>query len=405
LYGKFDFPLLDKTSVLVEFFLWSTSSEDFVKKLTSNNWTGLWLNEATEVSFEVLSEARTRVGRYPIPELTYYAGTLFDTNKPEPGTWVDNLIKSTQYEFDGRIFPVTSIVQPPAAFKEIDKFGKVTYKLNHNAENLSHLKGGVEYYAGLLAPLQEAGRFKKIDSLYCLLDVDTDDGMPVYPTFNVTRHVAPHLLSPLEGVPLIVGLDTVGIHLAAVFIQYYGGKWCVTDEVVSDEPGLAYFIENALSPLIATKYNRCKVIFSVDPSNARDNLTGVSPSNYLISKGYEVYIPRTNKPALRVDAVATMLNKDRGGLLISPHCKITITAMKGRADDDGYHYPKKKLRGSVSETYAESPAKNLASHPMDALQYGILYISRDAMTDSATFIKYKKNISLHNARCRQPMIA
>ena len=80
LKGLFRYPLPDGTSVQVEFELWSSENREDARKFKSSNWTGYWINEATEVSMDVTLEAMGRVGRFPTKAIGGCRGILMDFN-------------------------------------------------------------------------------------------------------------------------------------------------------------------------------------------------------------------------------------------------------------------------------------------------------------------------------------
>jgi hypothetical protein len=404
LRGTFSFSLGDGSTVCCETQLWALADFGAVGKIKSLNWTGVWINEATEVSEEVFVEVMGRTARFPDPAYSYYHGVLMDSNKPPLGSWVDRLSKTPALEFDGVRREIATFFQPPAVFKSHDEFGKPKYLLNEKAENLSHLQGGSGYYAQQVAAWLSQGRTDVVDALFAMLDVDTRHGRPVFPMFDMKKHAAPSEIRPLRGLPVVVGLDTSGIHLAAVFFQFRDGKWCLIDELYGDDLGFESFIQGAVVPLLRTKYFGCEPLFSVDPADARDSFTGLSPSSYLARCGFRIYVPPTNKPVLRIAAVSSRLEMDRGGLMISPHCEMAVAAMRGAPDKSGYHYKKKRLRGAVDGTYAESPEKNEASHIADAIQYAVLYIVHGA-GHSSDRRGLERKLARHNERCRRPILS
>jgi hypothetical protein len=236
---------------------------------------------------------------------------------------------------------------------------------------------------------KDAGKLDEIDSLFCLLPVKSKVGRPVWPGFSRDRHVAKRLLKPVAMRSVIVGFDTSGLHPAAVICQQLEGRWCVLDELYGSELGLELFMTGALIPFFTQYYKGCDVVVSCDPANARDSWTGVAPTVRLAEAGLRVALPVTNKVQTRIDAVAALLNKDYGGLMISPNCVNLIEAMEG-----GYHYVRHKLRGSVDYVYAAEPAKNDFSHIADALQYMALHVIRAEAADGLG--KYAAAVSKRN---------
>jgi hypothetical protein len=369
-HGAFRFALGDGTQVLMETDLWSSLTGDDAKKFRSFNWTGCWINEATEVSSDVMFAASDRVGRYPAGRCTW-SGILMDFNRPPKGHWLLSYFGKPSIGIGRDVFRLDSFTQPPAAFRREADDGRIYYEVNPEAENLENLDGGTDYYAKQIALREVEGKTAEIESLYCLLDVDTRDGKPVFPTFRREAHVSRGRLEPMYHRPVTVGFDSSGIHPAAVVLQLQDFHWCVIDELAGIEMGLEVFME-ALKDLLRERYRFCEsVTVSCDPANARDSYTGLSPAKHLRDQGFEVYLPGTNNPDTRIAAVATLLNKNHGGLLVSPHCERTIAALAG-----DYRYRRHRMLGSVQAVYSPRPEKNEASHIADALQYAALCLGR-----------------------------
>jgi hypothetical protein len=411
LHGVFSFALPDKTRVQIEFELWSSETAEDAEKFRSSNWTGVWLNEATEISFDVLMGASTRIDRFPQSHLggCRWGGIIMDFNRPEKGHWIETLFNKPEIALesdskDPSVFPIFSITQPPAAFKlEID--GVTSYTVNTLAENLDNLRGGTAYYARQIAMYQQAGNTDAIDALYCLLEVTSKQGKPVWPMFDVKKHVAPKKIDPIEGAPLLIGYDSSGIHQAAVFLQHQNGKWCVTDELYGDREGFSTFVASGIIPLVAGRYPRSEVTVSYDPADASDSFTGLTPSVHLRNAGFLTAPRVTNRITTRIAAVATMLNIEIGGLLVSPHCKMVIEAMEGGDGVNGYHFVKKRLRGSIDVIYSEEPEKNDASHIADALQYAALHVNKIKENRGPEVSTMKKLVSKWNSVKRRLMPA
>jgi hypothetical protein len=373
LSGIFRFSLPDGTEVQLELTLISAAIEQAEEKLRSINWTGCWINEATEVAPEIITYIAGRVGRYPGSQLggCSYAGLLMDFNQPAQGSFLKKLMESSSLEVDGRILTVETFRQPPAAFRVEDENGRVTYEVNPEAENLENLHGGVSYYQNQIAMHLMNERPDLVESLFCMLDVMVKAGKAVFPKFSRELHMAKVVVDPQPRTKTIVGYDTSGIHPAVVIIQQHQGKWLVLDELIGVDLGLEAFVEEALVPLLRGRYPNCDFIVSADPANAKDSYTGLSPAVHLKKFGFQVHLPKTNDPKTRIRAVEILLNKQGGGLMISPNCQNLIRALGG-----AYHYRKLRLSGSVDNIYGTRPDKNDASHIADALQYAALYINR-----------------------------
>lgn len=377
------------TLVQVEFILVALQTADDAEKIKSANWSFAIINEATSVDYEVLTAVMGRVGRYPSQDMggCSYAGLLIDTNQPPQGHYLLHMKEHPEANWD--IFE-----QPPAALKHEDDLGNIVYEVNEKAENLRNLgakarpddfndwpveqqeaflrEKGMDYYRNQIAAWQLEGRTDKIDSLFCMMDVPMKDGKPVWPGFKYDIHVAKKDVEPVPFADTIIGYDTSGIHPGAVFIQNNQGRWAIIDELYGDGMGLETFVEQALIPLTLHRYSTCRIVVACDPANAKDAYTGVAPSVHLENKGFEVYMPKTNDPKTRIRVVDQLLNRNTGGLIVSPHCLMTIKAFQG-----GYRYKRLRVAGSVAAVYDARPEKNDSSHIADALQYAAMYIARE----------------------------
>jgi hypothetical protein len=143
------------------------------------------------------------------------------------------------------------------------------------------------------------------------------------------------------------------------------------------------------------------VVVSCDPANARDSFTGLAPTVFLKKAGFNVSMPQTNALATRLTSVATMLNVDLGGLLISPHCKRLIEAMDGGDSERGYHYKRHRISGTIDVVYSSVPEKNSASHIADALQYATLYINFDKQREDPHMRNFVYNVQKRNKMRRK----
>lgn len=405
----------DGTWVQADFVLQALQSAQDTDKIRSANWSFAIINEATSVDYEVVAAVLGRIGRFPSQDMggCSYAGLLIDSNQPPPGHFLLDMMAHPEPNW-------LVLKQPPAAFKQVSSEGDVHYELNTGAENLRNLgakrkpddfdtwskdkqeeflrQKGLDYYGNQIKAWELEGRQDKIDSLFCMLDVPMRDGKPVFPLFNMDLHVARAELAPVPYHTTIIGYDTSGVHPACVFMQEQNGKWMVTDEIYGDGLGMEAFLEQALLPLIASRYANCDIVVSCDPANARDSYTGLSPAEHLRARGLNVVMPATNSPKTRVNAVDNLLNKNVGGLLISPQCAVLIRAMQG-----GYRYRRLRVTGTYENIYDAKPEKNSYSHIADALQYACLYIVREHVENDADGAEIKKTLGQRRAVLRRVM--
>lgn len=391
--GLYRIPLPDGTIAQLEWVLLALESPEDIKKLRSTNWSYAWVNEATYIDYDIFVELQGRVGRYPSESYgeCSYAGIIMDFNQPPKGHYLLHMMENPA--------PGVAVFrQPPAAFKDIDELGNISYRLNPEAENLNNLKGGLDYYAKQIDLWKAKGRTDQIDSLFCMLDIPMKDGKPVYPAFLYDTHVAKSEIQPQPYVPVIIGYDTSGIHPGAVLVQEYQGKWAIVDELYGDDVGMETFVEQLLVPLLRNKYANCDSIISCDPANAKGSYTGLTPTAHLIEYGFTTHLPRTNEPKTRIRAVEQLLNRNIGGILVSPHCEMSIRAFQG-----GYRYRRLRVAGAIEVAYEAKPEKNRFSHIMDALQYAALYIVQGDLARSAD-LSYIKNQQGRKQRLRRKIM-
>lgn len=366
----------EEIKVVMELLLMAVDgSEESLEKLRSLDLTGAWCNEATEVPYSVVTTLNERVGRYPSGEM----GTakepiiLCDYNMPPFGHWLHGL--------KNKPAPIMEFFeQPPAAFKVgTDDEGYPIYVDNPNAENLGILNaGGKSYYRDQIQILSSRGEYSKIDQMLCLIPGADESGKPV---FAKNYHRESHLIpprKPQDGVEVVMGIDTSGIHPAAVIGQYYGEDFIVLGNLYGSEEGFEVFRDTLLMPYLRTHFPNSSYIASCDPANAKDSWTGVTPIERLQQVGITAFAASTNQITARIEAAKSMLNRRVGGVLITESCVELDEALGG-----GYKYRKISTQSGV-ELYSTEPVKDDHSHFADAFQYLCLYLFGDNKSDEST---------------------
>jgi len=346
-------------------FLALDRDED-VRKLLSFEFTAIWLNEARELSREIVTAAISRVKRYPrmIEGGPTRSCVIMDTNAPHEEHWW--AIMSGQAEApdwmteDDRLTLIkpdnwTFMTQPPAV---MDKFGPsgelVGYELNPDRENAKFTDQ--TYYTDLLH-----GQTR--DWIRNMLQNNIGRifaGRPVYRGFSEKMHVADEQFGATEGLPIHIGVD-FGLTPAASFGQDVRGQVRVFDELVTRDTNAKQFA-TLLSNHIKEHYYGYNIVLTGDP-RGEDRATTDSVTPYQIFKaaGLDVQPAWSNDPIIRVGAVETQLNTlidGRPAYFLSPNCTYLVNAKIG-----GYSYLKDR---------EEIDKKSIYSHVSDAEQYMFL---------------------------------
>jgi len=324
-----------------------------VKKLLSLELTGAWINEAREMPLSIVEALGDRVERYPAARDggCAWAGVIMDTNPPDSDHWWYRLAEETRPE--GWAF----FRQPGGLIEQGGLFAP-----NPAAENLEHLPPN--FYQR-----RKNGKTPAhVRVYYCAQYGFVQDGLPVYPEFQDSLHVAAAELAPVDGLPLFVGLD-FGLTPAAVIGQRLAtGRWLFLDELVSQDMGMVRFA-GLLGELLRNNYGDCKAEIWGDPAGmARAQTDERTPFDILRAHGLPARPAPSNDPLLRREAVAAALARDVDGLpglTLSPRC---VTLRKGMAG--AWHYRRLQVAGEAR--FIDTPDKNRFSHVCEAAQYLLL---------------------------------
>jgi hypothetical protein len=331
---------------------------DQVSNLLSLEVTGAWFNEAREIPRTIIEAMDSRIGRYPSKRdggPTWH-GMIMDTNPPDEDSYLYKMFEKVRPD-NWQIFK-----QPSG--------------LSVYAENTKNIPVK-NYYQNLAKGKDEMYIRIYIHGQYGYLI----SGKPVFSSFRDNIHVSPHLLEPIRGLDVLVGID-FGLTPAVTIGQITPlGQLQIQHELVSDGMGLRQFCENQLLPLLRLKYFGMKVMGFGDPSGTSRAPTDESTC-FEVLQGPEVglreIVPApTNAIMPRIGAVESFLNKMNAGepgFILSPNCHFLRKAMNG-----GYHYDKEPK--SLGDEYKPMPAKNFSSHVSESLQYLCQYISERESND------------------------
>lgn len=363
--GKMVRKLPDGTIVEMEVIFMAVDSEEDVGKLLSTEYTGAYINEASEISRSVITTLPQRVGRYPatiedehgniVFKGATWSGIVADTNPPSTRHW--------WYEYAENSTPdgFEFFVQPPAMLYD-DKTD--TYVDNPEAENIRFLPGGYEYYHKIVAAAN--GDHNTIRRMVCNEYGVPLNGKPVFPNFKTKIHVATKKLLPDKQRPLVIALDW-GLTPACVFMQQGDlGGVRLLEEITPTDVSLEEFLDNYVLVALNDRYANMSWYVVGDPSgrgrSANDKRT---PFDVLKERNLYGVPAITNSFIPRKEAVDYFLNRTNG-FLMSPEIVMAREGFMGQ-------YAYARLVGSKFD-YKPLPEKNEHSHVMDSIQYGCLFI-------------------------------
>ena len=346
---------------------------DDVKKLLSLELTFCWINEAREVPKPIVDACTMRVGRYPSMREggpTWF-GVIADTNSPEEDHWwpimsgeapLPDYIPPDQAMMLVKPESWTFFTQPAGMLEEKDDQGNTTgYIPNKKAENYKNLPDS--YYPRIIE-----GKTRSWIDVYVMNRLGVlHEGKPVYPSFS-SVHLGKEPLPTNRDLDILVGID-FGLTPAAVFAQRMPrGRWLILDELVCTDMGASRFAE-ALNYKLATEFpdhSLERIKLWGDPSgDFRAQTDERTPFMIMRAAGINVVPAPTNDPVVRIEAVATCLERMTDGypsVMIDPKCRVLIAGF-----ETGYHY--KRLNVPGADRYDDRPDKNRFSHVHDACQY------------------------------------
>lgn len=335
---------------------------------------GVLIDEADLQPADLLSYLSGRVGRFSDldPSLVVDPQIILSLNAP----YIDNYVYRLAIEKElGELLDpdlIAALKGRPLIETFIQPGGR-----EPGAENLHNLPNGRGYY--LIQAALNKHRRGYVDRMIDNKFVPMQHGQPVYADFSYTEHVSTEPLVWNRRQKLIVGLDQ-GLFAAGVFCQRTPlGELRTLDEVViqsEDGTGLQKVGPTAFGKMVRAK------LADRFPDITKDDLRIVAdPAAFAAADradnehdwvlacqaaiGFKIHRAKTNKEALRVEAVRKA-QADREGYLVDARCRHLIKGHLG-----GYRYAKASMADGETRGHL-AIADTIFTHVCDAEQYAAL---------------------------------
>lgn len=341
--------------MIVDFYAIGDHAIEELLKGYEPSWC--WMNEADLLHDRVPTFLYGRTGRYPPaldraePEAPILRHVFGDLNPPDMDHWIHrDFVDEETKQFGHRLFR-----QPSG--------------LADDAENRRGVpRSKYEEDSRTMKPA-EVRRFVHGEFGYA------SDGRPVYDgVFSERLHVSKEPLAILPGLPLHAGYDQ---GLSPAFIPFQvapNGQVRILAEVVPPHgTGPKRFAE-AMLDLLHTRFRGLPMgIHTADPAGfyGADRIGGEMAWVEIVMRaiGHMIGPAPSQEPGIRIEALhgplTTMIDAHTPALIVDPSCRMVIGGFAA-------HYKYKRVRQGTRDAYMDRPEKNAWSHPLEALQYGVL---------------------------------
>lgn len=341
-----------------EWLLLPLETPDDQKRLLSLQLSAVFINEAREISWDLLQQAFSRTGRYPSGKAGGVNCThrfiVCDSNLGVEGSPMHTFLEETKS-------PRTLYILQPDA-------------LSPQADWLQFLPEN--YYQDAMIGATAQWIRQHVRAMWGL-DLS---GEPVYGgSFSRSWHVAQERLKPAPGRPLVLGVDP-GLNPAVVVTQLSPtGQLRVLKEFHAPNILFRQFLDAFVVPELQALYPLQDMLWIMDPAgSSRTAMTADTALGVLKAYGFTVFTSHTNDLPPRLRSVerwllqASIVNSSfaegvgHPALLVDPSCKALIDGFEGK-----YRY----MRDSKGELNPKPEKKHPVSDVHDCLQYVCLGLS------------------------------
>ena len=352
-----NYMLEDGTTVHSTWMFRSLDNEDDARKLLSVEYTVGWISEFREIPHQLLTDLRSRMGRFPsmADGGPTWRGVLAESNMPVEGSDWHQMLEVERPSW------LNVLTQPPAIIPN----PKVQdgWMVNPQAENLKWLAAG--YYEELIEGSTPYWRQSMLQCEY----PPSLDGRAVYASsFKREHHVSKETITTWQfgnlSPTLLIGVDQGRNPAAIICQQQPKGTLYVFKELMGTNMGMDRFVTEILRPALADRqFIGLPTMVVIDPAGyQKSQINDLCPADVLKMAGFKVIPAPTNDIARRIEAVERLMMK-LDGLKIDPSC---TTLIRGMASD--YRFRTKK----DGELEDKPEKKHPISDVQDCMQYAAL---------------------------------
>jgi hypothetical protein len=302
---------LEFNDVVCEIYLIPLEEEEDQKRLLSMQLTAAMINEAIELSVDLVSAIAGRCGRFPSKAdggPTWF-GIIADTNAPIEGSDWWKMFEEER-PADWQLFRQPSGLSP-------------------EAENLENLPAG--YYERLALNPNADWRRRYIECEYG----EDPSGTAVFRESYRRGFHTVEGLEPVMGRALLIGQD-FGRNPCSLICQVdYRGRLLILEEVLGEDIGLETHVIRSLKPqLFSPRYQGLSFAAVGDPSGiAKGNMLEETSFDVLRRLGLPAFPAPTNAISPRLAAVEALLYQQRDGgaaiVIDRERCPSLVRALGG----------------------------------------------------------------------------
>lgn len=374
-----------------DFRFMALDSQNAIADLRSTEYTCMFFDEPDQMDNleDVLTEAHTRIGRYPSAKRVHLTCSQINMsyNPPAYGSFLEKYFRRETEQFNRKLYRIPSPLIPLHDKDDPDNWYKTKFIPNPDAEGIYVQPKGLKYWEDIV----NANRHDpdKITRLVLGEYTHGQGGRPIYPNFSHSKHViADSKIKPRRGAKMIAALDW-GRRPCAVFLQFFDGKLHVFRELTSTDTPVHEFVREDFTQTARTEFAGFDIIVTGDPSGDYGRDTGDTPFSIVAQAGFNIMPHTSQNPERRWSAVNYFINRNM--ILVSDSCENLVGGFLG-----GYQWEKAKGGKIIRKAL-----KNSYSDPQDALQAACLYIEggHDTLSeanDPFSFHSDKKN-SMQNS--------